>query len=505
MAPISEHAETSEVDKDRAAVHRVGGNGAGARGTGEEPLVDMRQVTAMYGRVVALREADFSVAPGEVVGLLGNSGAGKSTLVKSLVGLHPMMAGEVRVAGCSGGFSSPEQARAFGIEVVYQDLALIEHLSVARNFFLGAELLRRFGVFRTLDHKRMVRITEEAFDELGISGMPSPRQMVSRLSGGQRQLLAVARAVHFARRLLILDEPTAALSDDQVEQVLEQISHARARGVAVVFVTHKAHEVFNVADRFVVLDRGRTLVSASQGKTSLNELEKLLISTRFTIVQEMAAAVAHQLRNPLGIIRVSAEMLREEFEVAGGREGYDRLLDMIMDEVVTVEFLITNYLDFARRHELRRAEVPVPELIEDVKAQLPRESFDPARLRIELPLEPSAVFVDRELMEQVLVNLLVNAAEASEEDQPVVLRVDEQAESGRSKTVEIAVRDFGCGIDEHTRKMIFNPFFTTKSRGTGLGLSIVHRIVEQHGGSLEVESEPGHGTTFTISLPEGER
>lgn len=468
---------------------------SGRSGPEQPALVEMRAATVTYSRVVALRQADFAVSPGEVVGLLGNSGAGKSTLVKALVGLQAMSSGEVLVEGRAGGFRSPQEARQFGIEVAYQDLALIEHLSIARNFFLGAEPQRGAGPVRRLDHRQMIRSTEAALADFGVE-MPSPRQMVSRLSGGQRQMLAIARAMYFARRLVILDEPTAALSDEQVEQVLAQIAHARARGIAVVFVTHKAYEVFNVADRFVVLDRGRTLISASRGQTSLNELEKLLISTRFTIVQEMAAAVAHQLRNPLGIIRVSAEMLRDEFQVTEERAGYYRLLDMIMDEVVTVEFLITNYLDFARRHEPRPSEVSMDDLISDVKSQLPRESFDPSRLHVELPPQPLSVFVDRELMQQVMVNLLVNAAEASEDDQPVSLSV-----ATVDDAVTLTVRDQGSGMDEHTCKMIFNPFFTTKSRGTGLGLSIVHRIVEAHGGSIEVNSAPGCGTSFVINLP----
>lgn len=457
-------------------------------------LVEMRAATVTYSRVVALRQADFAVGCGEVVGLLGNSGAGKSTLVRALVGLQAMSGGELLVEGKPGGFRSPREARQFGIEVVYQDLALIDHLSIARNFFLGAEPQRGAGLTRRLDHGQMIRSTEAILADLGVE-MPSARQMVSRLSGGQRQMLAIARAMYFARRLVVLDEPTAALSDEQVEQVLAQIAHARARGVAVVFVTHKAYEVFNVADRFVVLDRGRTLISASRGQTSLNELEKLLISTRFTIVQEMAAAVAHQLRNPLGIIRVSAEMLREEFQVTEERAGYDRLLDMIMDEVVTVEFLITNYLDFARRHEPRPSEVSIDDLIADVKAQLPRESFDPSRLRLDVPSQPLSVYVDRDLMQQVLVNLLVNAAEASADHQPVRLSV-----TTSQGAVKLTVQDHGSGMDEHTCKMIFNPFFTTKSRGTGLGLSIVHRIVEQHGASIEVDSAPGRGTSFVITL-----
>ncbi len=463
----------------------------------QAPLVEMRGVTVTFKRVVAVNRAELTVGAGEVIGLLGNSGAGKTTLIKALVGLLPISEGEVRINGRAMWLSSPQEARTYGIETAYQDLALLEDLSIARNFFLGHEPLTGRRPFRRLSHRQMVRHAQEVFDVMGMSEMPAASRLVAELSGGQRQLLALARALYFGRQLVLLDEPTAALSDNQIEMVLGQIEQARARGTAVVFVTHKAHEVFNIADRFVVLDRGRTLMSVPHEQTSLKEMEKLLISSRFTMVQEMAAAVAHQFRNPLGIMRVSAEMLRDDFEVTDRREHYDRLLNMIIDELCTLETLITNYLDFARQRNLRRERVALSALIQDAVAQLSEQSVDPARLILEVPEELPEVTIDKDLMEQVVLNLVSNAAEASGEEQPVVISA---GKNGTGNTW-VAVQDFGCGMDERTRKMIFNPFFSTKTRGTGLGLSIVHRIVEQHGGTIEVVSELNQGTTFIISLP----
>ncbi len=456
----------------------------------------MRGVTVNYKRVVAVNRAELTVGTGEVIGLLGNSGAGKTTLIKALVGLLPITEGEVRIDGLPKRFNSPQEARTYGVETAYQDLALLEDLSIARNFFLGHEPLTGPRPFRRLSHRQMVGYAQEVFDVMGMSDMPAASRLVAGLSGGQRQLLAVARALYFGERLVVLDEPTAALSDNQIELVLGQIERARSRGTAVVFVTHKAHEVFNIADRLVVLDRGRTLMSVPQKQTSLKEMEKLLISSRFTMVQEMAAAVAHQFRNPLGIMRVSAEMLRDDFEVTERREHYDRLLNMIIDELGSLDVLITNYLDFARPRNLRRERVALSTLIADAVAQLSEHSADPARFVLELPEELPEVTIDKDLMEQVVLNVVSNAAEASGELQPVVISAGKD-----SSSAWVAVQDFGCGMDERTRKMVFNPFFSTKTRGTGLGLSIVHRIVEQHGGTVEVVSELKQGTTFIISLP----
>ncbi|MFW5995330.1 MAG: ATP-binding cassette domain-containing protein, partial [Spirochaetia bacterium] len=233
----------------------------------------MRNVSVTFSRVEALHNACVTIRSGKVLGILGNGGAGKTTLVKALVGLVPIESGEIYLDGQVAGFRSPADTRKHGIEVMYQDLALLDHLSIARNFFAGREPLTGRRPFRRLVHRDLVRWTDEIFDRLGMSELPPPDFPVSKLSGAQRQLLAVARAVHFATRVLILDEPTASLSDNQVDIVLSLIDKARNAGIAVVFVTHKAYEVFSVADEFVVVDKGRTIVESRREETSLKELE----------------------------------------------------------------------------------------------------------------------------------------------------------------------------------------------------------------------------------------
>jgi simple sugar transport system ATP-binding protein len=221
----------------------------------EKYLVEMKGITKRFGKVEALKKVDFNVNYGEVVGLVGDNGAGKSTLIKILVGLFPPDEGEIYFEGKRVRFKSPQESRALGIEVVYQDLALIDSLSIARNFFLGAEPLRKIGPLKFLDEKRMNEVTKEVVRNIGIS-LRSPSEFVSALSGGERQALVIGKAIHFSKKLLVLDEPTANLSIKEAAKVLDLIKELRGRNISVIFITHNIYHVYPVADRFVILDRG---------------------------------------------------------------------------------------------------------------------------------------------------------------------------------------------------------------------------------------------------------
>jgi simple sugar transport system ATP-binding protein len=223
-----------------------------ARGT-EVPRVEMRGIRKSYGAVDVLRGVDLSVGRGEVVGLVGDNGAGKSTLMKMLAGAVVPDAGEIRVDGTPLEGSGPRAARAAGIEMVYQDLALCNDIDVAGNLFLGREIFRRFS--RRLDHSRM---HEEAAADLATLHIriTDTHQLVENLSGGQRQAVAIARAVTFQPKILVLDEPTAALAAREVEMTLQLIRDVSRRGVSVVLITHRLQDLFEVADRFVVLHEG---------------------------------------------------------------------------------------------------------------------------------------------------------------------------------------------------------------------------------------------------------
>ncbi|WP_455583703.1 ATP-binding cassette domain-containing protein [Kitasatospora indigofera] len=238
-----------------------------------EPLLEARKVSKRYGQVHALQGADFTVHPGEVVALIGDNGAGKSTLVKTLSGTVRPDGGQILVAGVPVELGSPLDARRHGVETVYQDLALAPDLDAAANLHLGRELYRPglLGRLGVLDRAAMRRSAVTAFAELGVDlrdvGVP-----VASLSGGQRQSVAVARAVAFANRIIFMDEPTAALGVVQRGRVLETIRRVRDRGVSVVLISHNMPEVLSVADRVEVLRLGRRVAVFEAAHTSVEEL-----------------------------------------------------------------------------------------------------------------------------------------------------------------------------------------------------------------------------------------
>ena len=235
-----------------------------------QPVLEARKLTKHYGHVLALDEADFTALPGEVVALIGDNGAGKSTLVKTLVGAIRPDQGEILVDGAPVHLASPIDARGYGIEAVYQDLALAPDLDSAANLFLGRELYV-VPFVRALNRRAMRQRAITAFAELGIE-LPDVGTPVGMLSGGQRQSVAVARAVAFASRIIFMDEPTAALGVVQRGRVLDVIRRVRDRGVSVVLVSHNMPEVLAVADRVEVLRMGRRVATYTAAQASVDEL-----------------------------------------------------------------------------------------------------------------------------------------------------------------------------------------------------------------------------------------
>jgi simple sugar transport system ATP-binding protein len=238
-----------------------------------EPILRVEGVTKRYGNVVALRDVTMSVASAQVTCLLGDNGAGKSTLIQILAGVHRPTSGRYLVDGKPVEFSSPRDALARGIATLYQDLAMIPLLSIWRNFFLGAEPSVGAGPFRRLDRAHCEQVVREELSNMGVQ-LRDPGQPVGTLSGGERQAVAIARAMYFGARVLILDEPTAALGVKQAAVVLRYIRKARERGVGVVFITHNPHHAYPVGDRFVILRRGE--VYADFGRHDIR-LEKLAV------------------------------------------------------------------------------------------------------------------------------------------------------------------------------------------------------------------------------------
>ena len=232
-------------------------------------------ISKYYGNVVALRDVSVHVDPNEVTCILGDNGAGKSSLIKILSGVQQQDEGRLLVDGEQVAFSSPRDARALGIATVYQDLAMVPLMSVWRNFFLGAEPIKHRGPLRMFDAKFARETVRRELQAMGID-IRDPDQPVGTLSGGERQSVAIARAVYFGARVLILDEPTSALGVKQAGVVLKYILQARERGVAVIFITHNPHHAYPVGDRFVILNRGQSLGTFAKSEIDRQELVRMM-------------------------------------------------------------------------------------------------------------------------------------------------------------------------------------------------------------------------------------
>jgi D-xylose transport system ATP-binding protein len=228
-----------------------------------------------FGRVQALREATLSLPRGQITALIGDNGAGKSTLVRCLVGVHSPDAGEVRLDGEQVHFSNPEQGRSAGIETVFQELALVEDLTVAQNLFLGREETRGFGPVRLLDRRRMRREALDMVSKLAIN-VPNVTSRVRRLSGGQRQAVALARAAGWSSKVVILDEPTAALGVQETERVEQLVLSLKEQGATILIISHNFEQVLRLSDQVIVMRAGRTVARRRTAETNGQELVGLV-------------------------------------------------------------------------------------------------------------------------------------------------------------------------------------------------------------------------------------
>jgi simple sugar transport system ATP-binding protein len=239
------------------------------------PIIEVRNLVKHFGPVIALNGVSLSVEPGQVHCLLGDNGAGKSTLIKTLSGVHKPTSGEFFVDGKQVSFNSPRDALDHGIATVYQDLAMIPLMSVMRNFFLGREPTKGIGPLRWFDAQFAEDVTREEMKKIGID-VRDPQQAVGTLSGGERQCVAIARAVYFGAKVLILDEPTSALGVRQTAMVLKYINLVRERGLGVIFITHNVRHAHAVGDKFTVLNRGATLGTRTRSDVDMDELQSLM-------------------------------------------------------------------------------------------------------------------------------------------------------------------------------------------------------------------------------------
>lgn len=239
------------------------------------PIIEMKNIEKHFGSVIALAGVSVDVFPGECHCLLGDNGAGKSTFIKTMSGVHKATKGEIFFEGQPMHFADPRDAISAGIATVHQHLAMIPLMSVSRNFFMGNEPVRKIGPLKFFDHDFANRVTMEEMRKMGIN-LRGPDQAVGTLSGGERQTVAIARAVYFGAKVLILDEPTSALGVRQTANVLATIDQVRKQGIGVVFITHNVRHAMAVGDRFTVLNRGKTLGTARRGEITPDELQDLM-------------------------------------------------------------------------------------------------------------------------------------------------------------------------------------------------------------------------------------
>jgi len=238
-------------------------------------ILEARKISKRYGRVQAIEDINLELERAEILALVGDNGAGKSTIIKILGGALRKDSGEIFIDGKKVELENPLHAKTLGIEVVYQDLALINHLNIYQNLFLARELQRKIGFLKVLDHRRMEREAETKLKELGVK-IKSCREWVSRLSGGQRQSVAVAKAASFGRKIVILDEPTAALGVDESRHVLDIVRELKNKGASVIIITHNMEHAFSVADKFLVIRLGRVVGIRRKSETNIDEIVKMI-------------------------------------------------------------------------------------------------------------------------------------------------------------------------------------------------------------------------------------
>lgn len=244
-----------------------------------KPLLEVRNITKRFGGLTAVDNMDMQIFPGEVVGLLGDNGAGKSTLIKVISGVYHADAGEIFFEGKHIRIDNPMHALKTGIETIYQDLALAENLNVYSNIFLGREKLKKFlGLVKVLDHEYMLNESRKVLNQLEID-VPSLRNKIRTLSGGQRQAVAISRSIYWNAKFLIMDEPTAALGVVEQKRVLDLVKTLSSQGVPIIVISHQLHDVFSVADRLVIMRRGKKIAERITAKTTADEVVGLIVGS----------------------------------------------------------------------------------------------------------------------------------------------------------------------------------------------------------------------------------
>jgi len=468
--------------------------------TEELPFLETRNLSVAFRNVQALKDINFKIFPGEVIGLLGDNGAGKSTLIKTMMGLYSDYQGDILIEGRKVEKTSVHDRREDGIGVAYQDFAVINHLKIWQNFFMGNEITKKIGPLSFLNKKKMKQITRDLFKETGFDPSIPVTTPVGSLSGGQRQTIAILRAYYFSRKLMILDEPTAALSEHEIELVLNLVKKMKNRNIAVIFITHKDHEVFEVTDRFFILRQGERHLEIRKKHSLLDRVGSLLISSRVLAVQDITSELAAQFYAPLEDIRFNVEKLEEKLkrDIVMGTDLTNELLNTICSEAKSLISIVRHFSHFSDRTVIEQTRTELRGLIETTAAKIRQTDMEGTLIEVDVE-DDLACELDPNLMTQVLTNLITNAIEASDRGDKIEISAFREKHKPDG-SICIRVTDHGRGISRENLPHIFNPFFTTKASNSGLGLSIVYKLVELQNGFIDCSSLPGEATSFTIHL-----
>lgn len=454
----------------------------------EPAIVEMEEVGVEFGNVQALDGINLSIHRGEIVALLGDNGAGKSTIAGAVAGMCSFQYGRIILNGTPFTTLNPALVKEYGIEMIQQEIRQADNLTVAKYFFLGREqLVSRF--IPLLASKSMNRRVQEYFDTLELDLGKRPGDRLSTLTKGQRQILDVAIAYYFHSSLIIMDEATNSLSKHEYERVMSLMKKVRERGGAVLVIDHKVQDVFDYADRFLVLYGGRNLVKMKKEATSPREIEKILISSHLSTVKEMAAGITHQIRNPLAIMKVSAQMVREDFRVEQRQEAFHRKVEDVLRDIDMLDLFVHSFFDFTHDHKPYYRNCKVSEVIEEAVSKIPLHVVGERVIEEETPKAGVEYRMIRSNVVQILINLLLLIIENSDPHSYIRIAVSIR----RKLTIEFFY--LGSEIPDELENGHYSPLFFRKRSPTGLGATIFHHMFHKQHCSIELGARSGQDSS----------
>lgn len=449
-------------------------------------VVSLTDVSLSYGSIKALQDISLTIGRGECVALLGDNGAGKSSIVKTIMGIEHPYRGTVSIHGTIYHTVTPMIAHKEGITWVPQDLSANNFLSIYENFFLGREMHRRGLPF--IAKRSMERAFEEACRTYGVSLTRPAKAQMSSLTKGKRQLFELLRTVYFPSSLVILDEPSTSLSREDKKIMNAIMSDLRRRGCAILFATHKVQDVYEWADRFIILYNGSIGIKVSKDDVSMQDVEKMLISSHLGAVREMAGSITHQIRNPLAVMKVSAQILKDEFLGSlADRKSAERV-DAIMDLIHTVDFSIERFFSFARdktsSHEYQAISTAIDSAIQRIPGSL-REKVS-IRKHLTVPVGTSVKVPDYTV--RLITHVLASIIEVSPPGDTIDILVTNE------RTLQLVI--------SFSQNDVSQSVPNRQAHGSTMGFILFQHIFRQSGASMEIGPPSKKGRFIRLTLPE---